>query len=397
LRILFVSFGSSIHTARWINQLSDQKWDLHLFPIDPHLLHSDLRDVTVHTLFKYSGDQIDASVRQVSFPWPLRKGRGRVRNILRRLPGDPSSTATRLATTIRRIKPDIVHTMTVHGGIAALQARGRLPNAFPPWIYSSWGADFAYYATLAEFSEQFKAALGACDYLIADCERDLRRAADFGFRGIPLGVFPGAGGFQIDYMQQFRAAGSAASRRLIMLKGRQGDFGARALVALQALHRCADALRDYEIVVYMPQGESVVHAVEYVRMASGLNIRVLPEHRPTEEILGCFGRARVAISVGLVDGTPQSMIEAMIMGALPIQSNTADTNGWIEDGRNGLLVEPEDVSGIAAAITRAVKDDQFVNQAATMNEQITRRIDIDAVRPKVVEMYQRVVASQRGQ
>ena len=392
MRILFVSFGSSIHTARWINQLRDQKWDLHLFPVDPYFLHADLRDVTVHTLFKHRGNHIHPSVRQSSLPWPFKRGEARVRAALKRLPGDPGSAAARLGRTIRALKPDVIHSMTVHGGILTLKSRERVAGDFPPWIYFSWGPDFSYYEKLPEFSSDVRAAVSGCDYLMADCQRELDLAPGLGFKGKMLGVFPGAGGYRIGEMIRYRQEGPVSKRRLIMLKGRQGDFGGRALVALQAIQMCADRLRGYEVVVYMPQGDPVVpYAAQYVSFVTGLPIEVLPEHRPSEEILSLMGRARIAISVGLVDGTPQAMLEAMVMGALPIQSNSADTQGWIDDGKNGILVPAEDHNAIAAAIEKAVSDDQMVEQAAETNLNLTKeRIDISQVRPRVVDLYERI-------
>jgi glycosyltransferase involved in cell wall biosynthesis len=199
-------------------------------------------------------------------------------------------------------------------------------------------------------------------------------------------------------MRPFRQPGSVSARRVIALKARQNHLGGRALVALHALHLCADVLGEYEIVLYMPQGDSIVpYAAKYIAFATGLRIRVLEEHRPYEEILTLLGSARIAISVGMTDGTPHSMLEAMVMGAIPIQSNTADTRGWIEDGKNGLLVPPEDVNAIVAAIRRAVSDDRMVDQAAEMNSQLTReRIDQSVIQPKVIAAYNRVAANQRS-
>ena len=47
-KILFVAMQMSIHTARWINQLDREKYDIHLFPVNSVPLHPDLKDVTVH-------------------------------------------------------------------------------------------------------------------------------------------------------------------------------------------------------------------------------------------------------------------------------------------------------------------------------------------------------------
>ena len=51
MRLLIVAMSESIHTARWIRQLSGLGWDVHLFPSITDVLHDQLRDVTVHTRF----------------------------------------------------------------------------------------------------------------------------------------------------------------------------------------------------------------------------------------------------------------------------------------------------------------------------------------------------------
>ncbi|NJL56154.1 hypothetical protein HC928_13955, partial [bacterium] len=49
MRLLFVALARSIHTARWLSQLKDTGWDLHLFPAeDQRRVHPALRGVTVH-------------------------------------------------------------------------------------------------------------------------------------------------------------------------------------------------------------------------------------------------------------------------------------------------------------------------------------------------------------
>ena len=38
----------STHTVRWINQISDQGWEVHLFPVNYLPVHPELRGVTIH-------------------------------------------------------------------------------------------------------------------------------------------------------------------------------------------------------------------------------------------------------------------------------------------------------------------------------------------------------------
>jgi len=395
LRILFVAYGSSSHTARWIAQLESQNWDIHLFPVDEYYLYPDLRQITVHRLFRYNPELIDKSVRQQTLWWPFRRGRERLRKTVDRFSKDRLIDSARLARAIASIKPDIVHSMDIKGGLLTLAAHEILNGSFPKWIHSSWGSDLFYFGRQDEYRERMKACLSACDFLAADCQRELDLAPEFGFKNEMLGVFPGAGGFEIDEMRRFRHPGPTSQRRIIALKGRHGVLGGRALFAIKALEICAADLRDYEVIMYMPQGDEIVpHALRYVSFATGLRAKVFAEHRPYEEILSMIGSARIAIGLGMTDGTPHAMLEAMVMGAFPIQSNTADTRGWIEDGKNGLLVPPEDAEAIAAAIRQAISDDRLVDEADRINGQLTReRLDRSVVVPKVIAAYRRVAAN----
>src|SRR3990172_6919663 len=52
LKILFIAYSDSIHSVRWINQIADQGWELHLFPVDDCCTaRTDFRDITIHYSF----------------------------------------------------------------------------------------------------------------------------------------------------------------------------------------------------------------------------------------------------------------------------------------------------------------------------------------------------------
>ena len=397
MRILFVAMANSIHTARWLSQLTDENWDIRLFPVGENPLHPDLRNVTVHTLLRQRSSELDSSVRQTGLWWPFRRGAKRFQGLLERLLPDLANRSARLARAIRRFKPDIVHSLEMqHAGYLTLESWKRLAGCpFPAWIYSSWGSDLFYFGQQQEHEERIREVLAACDYYIADCQRDVRLVREFGFEGEVLGVFPAAGESDIQRMRQFCQPGPVSSRKIIALKGyHTNDWAGRALVALQALYMCADSLAGYEVVVYLAT-PNVRYAAEYVSRMTGLRITVLP-HSPHDEIVKLMGRARIAIGVNVTDGTPSTMLEAMVMGAFPIQSDTVSTSEWIADGGNGLLVPPEDPEAIAAAIRRALSDDVLVNRAAEINARMTEeRIDHAVIRPQVIAMYKKVAARAR--
>ena len=82
------------------------------------------------------------------------------------------------------------------------------------------------------------------------------------------------------------------------------------------------------------------------------------------------------------------------MGAFPIQANTADTSGWIEQGVNGYVAPPEDPSPVAELIASALNNDEMVDRAAEMNLDLLRsRKEIEQVRPRLVEELREILQS----
>ncbi len=135
---------------------------------------------------------------------------------------------------------------------------------------------------------------------------------------------------------------------------------------------------------------------ELLSKSTGIRIDPIPwcSH---EEMLRLHGQARIHIGVNITDGISISVLEAMVMGAFPIQSCTACADEWITPGVTGLIVPPEDPQAIAEAIRSAVADDALVDKAAKANELLAaQRLDERLVRPKVIAMYEGVAAAGRA-
>jgi glycosyltransferase involved in cell wall biosynthesis len=387
LRILFVTLGESIHAARWIKHLEDQGWDIHVFPHSAYDgIHPELQNLTFHTLVHRPGVN---TVRQTGLTWPLSRGRRKTTAALQRL--EYFKQPARLARVIRKLQPDLVHSLEMQRcSYLTLASRKQLNgDRLPPWIYSSWGSDIFFFGRRPDHEPKIREVLAACDYFIADCERDVHLAKDFGLRGEVFGVFPATGGFDLKRMRKLGFGVPVSSRKVIALKGYQDEeWGGRALNALEALRLNATRLRGFEVVIFSATSE-VKSAAERLAKQTGIRISILPPS-PSDEIAKLMGRARIAIGIGLTDGSPISLLEAMIMGAFPIQADTVSTAEWIRDGENGLLVPPEQPQTIAAAIQRALTDDQLVERAAELNSAIAdQRLDQEKLRPRIIDMYRK--------
>lgn len=376
MRILIVAMSASVHVARWLKQLTDQGWEIHLFPCaGTDLPHADMRDIVLHALTTFAPGQIDPSIRVCRPPEHL---------VDRDLP-------TRLAELIKRINPDIIHSMEFqHCSYLTMEARKRFSGKFPPWAVSNWGSDIYLFGRLPHHAKKIREVLANCDYYYCECCRDVKLAREFGFQGKVLPVFPVAGGFDIAKSIELRQPGPPSGRRLVMLKGYQ-TFAGRALVGIRALHLCAPDLRagNYRAAIYS-HSPDVALAAELFSQETGVPIELMP-YSSHDDMLRMFGRARVYVGLSISDAISTSLLEAMVMGAFPIQSWTACADEWLIDGKTGNLVPPEDPEAVAAALRVALNSDSLVNTAAQHNESISRtRLDVRIIGPKVVDLYRQI-------
>jgi len=393
MRILITAMANSIHTARWIDQIADRGWDIHLFPSTNSWVevHPALKNVTLH----HTGFRNPAkNAKGVRFEGVslVRRAMDVWRGTVRREEDGTRRQAERLSRLVARLSPDVVHSLEFqHAGYLTLEAKRRKGGPFPPWIATNWGSDIYLFGRLAEHAPKIREVLAGCDYYSCECLRDVALAKSFGFSGTVLPVFPNAGGFDLAETACLRQQGPASGRRGIMLKGYQ-HWGGRALAGLRALERCADLLGDYEVWIYSASPDVAV-AAELFAKSTGVRVTLLAKDTPHSEILSRHGRARISIGLSISDAISTSLLETMVMGAFPIQSWTSCADEWIEEGRTGLLVPPDDPETIEAAIRKALTDDGLVDRAEEENLRVAAlRLDRERIRPMAVGVYNQVAA-----
>ena len=120
------------------------------------------------------------------------------------------------------------------------------------------------------------------------------------------------------------------------------------------------------------------------------------ERIPRSELLTRMGRARVMLAPSLVDGTPNSLFEAMAAGAFPIVSPLESIRPLVDHGRTTLFARNLHPQEIAAALVRSMSDDGLVDDAVAPNlETVLERADRIRIAPRVVELYESL-AAERG-
>jgi len=94
------------------------------------------------------------------------------------------------------------------------------------------------------------------------------------------------------------------------------------------------------------------------------------------------------LAPSLVDGTPNSMFEAMATGAFPVLSPLDTIRPLLRDGCNVLFARNLYPDEIGDALARAMTDDALVDAAAERNLRLVRELaDRSSIRPRVVSLY----------
>jgi hypothetical protein len=393
-KILIIAMQDSIHTARWIAQIVNQGWEIHLFPsLDTDKLHPIMNTITVHNTLYETGNSSHENVVQRGIPVPGPKSLFWGKELLRKF--SPNYRVRKLKRVIEEIRPDIVHSLEIqHAGYLTLEVKKLLGEKFPPWIVTNWGSDIYLFSRLSWHEQRVREVLASCDYYSCECQRDVCLATYYGFNGTVLPVFPNTGGFDLPKCFSLRKSGAVAQRRTIMLKGYQGWAG-RALVGLRALERCADILSGYRIYIHSAMCDDVVIAAELFRKSTGIPLEFVTPGSPHEVILRLHGESRISIGLSISDGISTSLLEAMVMGSFPIQSFTACADEWLVDGESGILVHPDDPDNVEAAIRRALSDDDLVNSAAEHNRRVAEeRLDCRLIKERTLDYYRQTLGAK---
>ena len=375
-KVLVVCMVDSIHSARWIEQFRDQPVDFVLFPSTPNRqVHPRLKALLSHAASDGLTARIAPFAGKLSIPlWGLD------------LILDDHVRGRLLRREIRRFAPDYVHALELNnGGYVASRAYAGVEDSMPPLIATNWGSDIYWFQRSPKHARRIGDLMRRARYYSAECNRDIDLAITHGFTGDAFDVFPNAGGFSTTQLAAQHSR--PAERQVVVVKGYEGWVG-RASIALQAVELAKEEFAGRPIVVYSANLKTQRLAAGLARR-TGLDVTVHPKRALShQQMMDLFASARAYIGISLSDGISTSLLEAMVAGAFPIQTNTSCADEWIVDGSTGIIVDAADLDGIAAAVRRALTDDALVDAAAAANHEVAiARLGDDAIRRKSFRFY----------
>lgn len=394
MKLLIVGFPSSPHAARWVRQLDGQGWDVRIFPSDDSgATCSEFSNVKIyHTFYcrKYNKN------KNVNFFGIPILGDPKIafafRFLLQKI--FPNYQKKYLRRVIEEFEPDVIHSMEFqHAAYLVDEVRSISRGEFPKWIATNWGSDIFYFGRFEKHKQKIKSVLTHCNFYSCECERDIRLALDLGLNKEKcLPVFPNSGGYDLDKLGAVRNTTLPSKRKAIILKGYQGWAG-RALDGLKALDLCGEMIKGYNLIIYSIQPKSGVDSLaKELAKKYSMQLTIIPSRTSHDRILQYQSTARVSIGLSISDGISTMVLESMVMGSFPIQSNTSSADEWIESGKTGMIVPPEDPELIAKSIMESLTNDNLVDSASQTNWEVAlKRLGSEILKEKTLNFYQIVI------
>ncbi|NJX15042.1 glycosyltransferase family 4 protein [Tamlana crocina] len=378
MKILMVAIPNH-HFFQWVNQLKGAGFDVYWFDVTDGGPKSEKIEWV---------KQIKGWKLKCDFPLrhALKKHLPKMYRAIQKY--NENSVEKAFKATYEAIEPDIVHCFEMQ--LSGLPILSIMEQNKTPFVYSSWGSDLFYFRELGLTNHKVQTFLKRIDYLITDCKRDHGIAVKNGFSNNYLGVFPGNGGLKLDIAQNE----AAHKREIILIKGYDDGVG-KASVVLNALGLLPKSVLENKQIVVYSADKTIEKQITDSKFLSDLNITVFSRYAFVEnkKLLGMMGKAMVHIGNSLSDGMPNALLEAMGMGAFPIQSNPGHvTEEVIADGKNGLLIRDAlNANEIAEHIKRAINNEELRKSTQSQNiDFIQKQYGRNHLKPKIVELYQNI-------
>ncbi|MDO9546098.1 MAG: glycosyltransferase family 4 protein [Pelolinea sp.] len=399
MRILLVADGRSPITKNWIRMLGDVDLQISListYPAEP--IPGVEHQFTLPVGFSsFAGGQ----VKRAGQTKPTLKNRivAILRPILMRIralitPLLLARSQKQFLQIVEQISPDIVHALRIpFEGMLAAALQKRIPL-----IISIWGNDLSLHAhTSFSMAARIRETLRRADGLMADAASDIQLASEWGLRSATPGiVVPGSGGLDLDALRKppnqsiLKKYGLPKNRQLVINPRGFRPGSVHQDVFFKSVPLILEQNPNVHFVCTGMAGQP--QAEKWVRDYGIKGSVTLLPYLPQEELWALYALADVYISLSSHDGTPNSFLEAIACGCFPVVGDIPSLQEWIDQGKNGSMVDPQDARTAADAVIRALRDEALRNSAESINQDlVSERANIQLVKKQVREFYQQFI------
>ncbi|MBN1793573.1 MAG: glycosyltransferase [Candidatus Omnitrophica bacterium] len=106
------------------------------------------------------------------------------------------------------------------------------------------------------------------------------------------------------------------------------------------------------------------------------------------DVTSFLDAADIFVLPSLEEGFPGSILEAMAMEKPVIASRIGGIPEMIEDGREGLLVAPRDITGLEDAVRKIIEDEHFAHEITGHARRKVERFTIESMARNIEKLYE---------
>ncbi|MDI6807391.1 MAG: glycosyltransferase family 4 protein [Candidatus Eisenbacteria bacterium] len=362
MKIAYLSIGNHIHTERWLCFFRDKGYEVHLITSQP----CKMDGIPVH--------QIGFS----SLPKPIKYAFGLIR----------------IKKILSKLNPDILHThfLTGYGYWGAF-------SNFHPFILTVWGDD-VYLTPRESALKGFLAryALGKADFVTGDSADIVEEAIRMGAKRDNATVIQ----WGVDLSRFDPTVATDTRRELGIKEDEPVILSTRSFTKdYYNIDVIVDSIPD--ILKSFPNAKYIFTGYEgddsrFVDKARKLGISsstIFLGRVAHEKLPGLVRASDVFVTVPSVDATAVSLLEAMACGAAIVVSSLKSSLEWIENGKNGMVVEPGSREELVGALLYLLKNpDKRKEFGKVSREIVSSRADHRKNMEKMDQIYKRFAAGR---
>lgn len=340
-RLCFVGPAASVNLRRWTTWFAERGHEVTIVTVEP-------AEPTVAATFQQRNVETTGLPRKV----------GRL------------VSAVRMRLAIRRTRPDVVHVHYLRG-----LAWGLAVRPFRPWVVTPWGSDIL--KEQGAFKEWYSRSLtrrllrtadlvtthsAYMEARVRELEPEVRALVRIGW-GVDVARFkPG-----LD-VRVIRDRWKIGEHERVILSPRLAQPFYNHDRVIRALPKVCERVPDTLLVV-TEQFADRAYVRELQRLAAELGILERVKFVGAisyEDMPRWLNLADAVVMVPDSDGMPNTLLEAMACGAVPVLNRLPQYAEVIRDGENGCFVD-EDERSLADALVRVLSDAGFRAEVSIRN------------------------------
>lgn len=323
MRLCIIANPNSIHTQRWVRYFAQRGHDVHL--VGPNPLETTLPEgIAFHDLTRVTNRR---KFRFVLWSYTLRR-------------------------LLRTIQPDVLHAHQVTGAGWLGAATG-----FHPFLVTSWGSDLLISAKRSPTQKRLaRWVLRQADHITCVSETLAEAALELG--ADPQRVEVALWGVDTDVFHPDPSPRlGSGPRQVLSIRAVRPIYN--PLVIASAIPIVVARVPDARFIVRTYSVDDSLFAefrkcVDLTGVSGAVDF--VGDVPSDHEIADLYRRSEVVVSVPSSDGTPQSVLEAMACGAVPVLSDLPSLRLWVQHEHEALFVPVGDFEALAEAIVRLLTD-----------------------------------------